>query len=118
MGNAIATNRPAVARTLIRLLCMGLTPCQRETLSLLQPEQILIKKLIGKRHAFVLEDLGVFIDYTVERHLDGPGPRVCERIVERGFVPDVVRSEKSEALGNFQLIAVMIAGAIEPGVAV
>src|SRR5262245_56026547 len=83
-----------------------------DTPSLLRPEQILIEKHIGERYTLVFEQLCILLDQTIQGHLDRPGPRVRQRILERCFIPDVVRPEESEALGDLQLIAVMIAGTI------
>src|SRR2546422_11290328 len=108
MGNAAAISRPALARTFISFLCIGLTPylCSENLLhpnlgpaSLLRPEQILIQKHIGEWYTLVLDQLRILLDQTIQRHLDRPWPRTPQRIVERCLIPDVVWPEKSEALG-------------------
>src|SRR5207249_6261144 len=69
---------------------------------------------IGKWYTLMLDQLRILLDQTIQRHLDCPGPRVRQRSLERCLIPDVVRPEKSEAFGDLQFIAVMIARTIQP----
>src|SRR4249920_677048 len=77
-----------------------------------------LRRFSGKRKAFVLEQLSVLLFMSIEEHAHLPGPREPLRILDRGFVPDVIRSRRGVALDDMQRIAVKITGSIEPGLIV
>src|SRR5262252_8259295 len=71
-----------------------------------------------ERVTLVLEHLDVLFHAAVERHPHLPGPREHLRILDRDFVVDVIRIRHRVALDDVQLVAVEVAGAIEPGLVV
>src|SRR5262245_8008333 len=119
MGSAVAIRSPALTTIPISLLCIWYYSLSYilKTVSLLL-EKVMIQKHIRERHALVLQQLRILVDQAIERHLDRPWPGICQRIVERCFIPDVVRVEKREPFSHFQLVAVMITGTIQPSVSV
>src|SRR5215813_4090294 len=120
MGSAVAIRSPALTTIPISLLCIGITPypSNLKTVSLLRLEQVMIQKHIRERYALVLQQLRILVDQPIQWHLDRPWPRICQRIVERCFIPDVVRVEKREPFSHFQLVAVMMTGTIQTRVSV
>src|SRR5687768_5847523 len=60
----------------------------------------------------------VRIDVAIQRHPDLPRPAEGLRIFDGRFVPQVIGTLRRVTLDDFQLIAVMIAGAIEPALIV
>src|SRR3954470_8677894 len=77
-----------------------------------------VHQFLDEFDALEVEQLRVLLDAAVERHADLPRPRESLRILDRRFVGNDVRAGAREPLDDVQLIAVEIAGAIEPGLIV
>src|SRR2546423_9004194 len=77
--------------------------------------KISVHELLDELVAAKLEQLHVRLRTTIERHGDAPWPREDLGILDRHVIPDNVRRPQREALDQFQRVAVMIAGAGEPG---
>src|SRR4029434_3693528 len=77
--------------------------------------ELSVQQLLDELHAFVLTDLCVGIEATIKRHAHLP--RSCEdfRILDRHLVHQMVRTDRSIALGYVQRVAMKIPGPIEPG---
>src|SRR5438046_3321416 len=56
------------------------------------------QQLLGERDAFEFEELNVFFHSTIERKADLPRPREHLRILDRGLVHEVVRTDGGVAL--------------------
>src|SRR5262245_40018787 len=68
-----------------------------------------------QREAFVFEQLSVLLFVPIKEHAHLPWSREHFRIFDRRFVPDVIGSGRRVTLDDVELLAVKIAGAIEPG---
>src|SRR5690606_29873714 len=68
--------------------------------------------------ALELQHAEVFVDNTVERHLDRPWPREYGRIFYGSFVLEVVRAKRRVTLDDACVLAHIVARAIEPCLAV
>src|SRR5207253_11514857 len=71
-------------------------------------------KCVVKREAFVFEQLKVRFPVAVEDHGHLPRPHEHLRILDRHVVRNVIAIERREPLDHVQLVAVEVAGAIEP----
>src|SRR5207244_12802376 len=77
-----------------------------------------VHQFLHELYAFEVEELRVLLDAAIERHADLPRPRERVRILDRGFVRDDVGTRARQAFHDVQLIAVEVAGAIEPALIV
>jgi hypothetical protein len=62
-----------------------------------------------------LKQLHVWLRAPIDRHRDAPRPGEDVGILDRHVVPDDVGRLQREALDQLERIAVVIAGAVEPG---
>src|SRR5579862_187037 len=76
--------------------------------------QLPIDCIFCEFYALIFEQLGVLVDYPVERHADLPRPREYFRIFDGRFVIQMVLINRSDAFVHLQLITVKITGAVEP----
>src|SRR5678816_2804269 len=67
------------------------------------------------RVALVFEQLDVGIDSSIQDRTDVPRPREDLRVFDRHVVAHVVRTNRRVPFDDVQLVAVVVAGAIEPG---
>src|SRR5262249_50966294 len=86
-----------------------IVPSLAGLLAVWPPEQ-----LLGVLRALEFEELHVFLETTIERHADLPGSGKDFRILDRGFVRQVIRTEGGEALHHMQALGVEIPGSVEP----
>src|SRR5262245_24071231 len=76
-----------------------------------------VQQLLGERHALELEELNLLFHPSIEREADLPRPREHLRILDGGFVHQVIRADGRVALDDVERVAVKIPGAIEPRLA-
>src|SRR3954447_19036157 len=77
-----------------------------------------VEQFLDELDALEVHQLRVLLEAAVQRHADPPRPRERLGIGHRRFVADDVGRGPRVALGDLELIAVEIAGAIEPGAVV
>src|SRR4029453_5831107 len=82
--------------------------------------QVPVEQLLGELDALELEQLRVRLELGIQVHPDGPRLRERLRIGDRPRVFEIrdLVAPRRELLVDPQLVAVMIAGAIEPAVLV
>src|SRR5512138_1524444 len=80
--------------------------------------QMPVDLLFGVRLAFEFEHAVIVVDDAVQRHADLPWPREDGRVLDRGFVAQVVRAGRRVTLGDLRVVAEVVAGPIEPRLAV
>src|SRR6266571_8383313 len=74
------------------------------------PEQ----QLLGPGHALELQRLHALLHPAIERKADLPGPCENLRVLDRGFVHQVIRTDRGVPLDDVKRVAVIVARAIEP----
>src|SRR5438552_17269918 len=73
-----------------------------------------VDKLLNVRNALKLEQLHLGVQAAVQWHYHFPRARVGARILDRGFVIEVVRRSWSKALGHDRSLAEEISCPVEP----
>src|SRR5688572_5350179 len=71
-------------------------------------------ELLFENLAFVLQDAIVLLFMSVEQDFDCPGPREHLRVFHGGPVDNVIRTIECPSLNDAQLVAVIVAHAVEP----
>src|SRR5688572_17807659 len=77
-------------------------------------EKLVVQQIFRELDALELEQLGIRLRVPVEMHRDRPRRGERLRVLDRRFVLHAIRVERRVALGDLELIAVIVAGAIEP----
>src|SRR5258708_3643577 len=78
--------------------------------------QVAVEQLLREFDAVVLEELGFRLTPAVQRHADRPGPGERLRVLDPRLVIEVVPAGRpGVALGDRELVAVVIAGPVKPG---
>src|SRR5687767_5842324 len=122
----IHDNPPCAARIDTAMTTMATTPSDTPSLRLITTPP-LAGGLLGKASVDQLFDKGLTLEFhqlnialhpAIEREADLPGPRKDLRIVDGRLVPQVVRAHGRQAFDDVRGVAVKVAGAIEPVIAV
>src|SRR5215471_18706483 len=80
--------------------------------------QIPVEEFLRELDALELEQLRVGLDSLVERQRDLPRPRERLWVLDRRLVLKMIITLQGVALGDLELVAVVVAGAVEPSLVV
>src|SRR6185369_4972349 len=72
-------------------------------------------KLVVEPEAFVFQNLKVWFAMAVEHHAHAPRSGEHLRVLDCHLIRDVVAIERGETFDQMQLLAVKVAGTVEPG---
>src|SRR5436190_18752103 len=77
-----------------------------------------VHQFFDELHAPEFHNLRVLFQSTIEEHADLPRSREHVRILDGGFIEEMVGARGGESLDNVQGVAVEISRAVEPGLVV
>src|SRR5207244_12929256 len=75
------------------------------------PEQ----QVFRERHALEFHELDVLLHASIERHADLPGSCKHLRVLDRGFVQQMVRTDGRIAFDHMKSVTMKVPRPIEPG---